>query len=102
MTNAASIEVYGPLDAVERAALNLPGAVGSTHNKQGALVIDLGSEALIVADDIDLTVVIVDGPNTDTRSVEVFDQLAAVLPYRMDLTDADASGIVRQRDAIPA
>lgn len=102
MTNAATIEVYGPIEEVERAASNLAGVVGTGSNHAGSLVVDLGDVALFVGRDDDLAFIVVDGPETDSRAAEVFDQMAVVLPYRMDLTDAASSGIVRRRDALPA
>lgn len=102
MTNTATIEVFGPLDAVERAVTRLPGVVSAARNGRGSLVVDLGDEALIVAPDVGLTVVIVDGPHTDAQALVVFEQLAGVLPYAMDLTDADSTGIIRHRGAVSA
>lgn len=102
MTNAATIEVYGPVDDVERAVLALPDVSGSVRNPQGALVVDLGTHAAIVGRDVEYIGVVIDGPESDACAGEVFEQLAEVLPYAMDLTDADASGIIRHRDAVDA
>ena len=104
MANQAAIEVYGPFDQVRHALEKLPYAGDVSTNRLGALVIDLGEHALVVHydDTTESTLIVVDGRDTDARALEVFGQLAAVLPYAMDVTDADLSRVLARRGAVPA
>lgn len=104
MANTAAIEVFGPFGPVRDALLQLPDAGETTTNSQGSFVVELGDHALVAGYDevTDSTLIVVDGRDTDLRAVEVFHQLAKLLPYAMEVTDADLTGVIASRDAVPA
>lgn len=104
MADLAAIEVFGPAAEVERALLALPDVVGSSTNDQGSLVVDRGDQVLVAGYDkaTESTLIVVDGQETDVRAVEVFHQLEGLLPYAMEVTDADLTGVIARRDAVPA